>query len=124
MNRNVAILGASDKPDRFAFKALNLLKQHGYNPVPVSPNVKEIGNISVVSKLGDIQIPIDTLTMYVGEKISSALKIHPAVEKQAYTSLRSHVSGPTELLGHQELIFLLDYLQKFRIWMRETEFYI
>ncbi len=76
------ILGASDKPDRFAFKAFNLLQRHGHIPIPINPNLKEIKNVAVLATLDDIKIPVDTLTMYVGEKISSnltnsILNLHP-----------------------------------------------
>lgn len=82
MKLNVAILGASDKPERFAFKAFNLLLQHGHNPIPINPNLKKIKDVAVAPTIEDIKIPIDTLTMYVGEKISSnladsILKLHP-----------------------------------------------
>ena len=33
----VAILGASDKPDRYSNKAQRLLRQHGHTVVPVHP---------------------------------------------------------------------------------------
>lgn len=72
--QNVVILGASDKPDRFSYKAFKSLKQHGHNPLPVSPNLKSIDGVSVESDLSNIKENVDTLTMYVNSKISSALQ--------------------------------------------------
>lgn len=81
-SEQVAILGASDKPDRYAFKAFELLKQHGHVPIPVSPKLKSIQGVSVVPDLSQIKTSVDTLTMYVNPTISGGLqdkiiKLHP-----------------------------------------------
>lgn len=74
MAEAVAILGASSKPDRYSFKAFKLLKQQGYTLYPVSPNLQSIEDTEVYDDLSQILQPIDTLTMYVGPAISTALK--------------------------------------------------
>lgn len=74
MGQKVAILGASDKPDRYAYKAFQMLKEYGHTPVPVSPNLKSLEDIPVFSTLNEISQPIDTLTMYVGPAISAQLQ--------------------------------------------------
>ena len=71
---NVAILGASDNPERFANKAFHMLQEHGHKPFPVNPTLKELEGVPVVKKLSELKTRIDTLTMYVGPKISSQLK--------------------------------------------------
>lgn len=73
-SQRVAILGASDDPDRYSFKAFEMLKEHGHTPVPVSPKLKSLQDIPVVAHLSEIQGPIDTLTMYVNPQVSTALK--------------------------------------------------
>jgi len=50
MKENVAILGASDHPERFSHKAQVLLKKKGYNPILVNPNHQEIDGIKCYSK--------------------------------------------------------------------------
>jgi hypothetical protein len=70
---NVAILGASDKPSRFAYKAQKQLIQHGHQTFLVSPNLQAFEGQVVVPRLTDISAPIDTVTMYVGPQISSGL---------------------------------------------------
>ncbi len=70
---NVAILGASDDPSRYAYKAFQMLKEYGHTPVPVHPNLKSIEGTAVAARLGDIKEPIDTLTMYVNPQVSSRL---------------------------------------------------
>ncbi len=65
-NHHVVVLGASDKPDRFAYKAVRLLKHHEYDVTPVHPKLTETQNLQVASSLSAISKPIDTLTLYVG----------------------------------------------------------
>jgi predicted CoA-binding protein len=69
----VAILGASDKPDRYSNKAQRLLRQHGHTVVPVHPALKQIEGIDVAPSLDAIEGPVDTLTLYVGPAISSSV---------------------------------------------------
>ena len=69
----VAILGASDKPDRYSNKAQRLLRQHGHTVVPVHPALKQIEGVDVMPDLSAIDGPVDTLTMYVGPAISTGV---------------------------------------------------
>jgi predicted CoA-binding protein len=71
MSQNVAILGASTKPERYAYKAFKMLQEYGHTPFPVTPKNKEIECIKVYPTLAELPSPIDTLTMYVGPQISS-----------------------------------------------------
>ena len=71
--QTVAILGASDKPERFAYKAFHMLREHGHIPLPVTPKLKDIEGIKAVPTLADLPSPPDTLTMYVGPDISRNL---------------------------------------------------
>jgi predicted CoA-binding protein len=73
MNEKVAILGASDNPERYAYKAFKMLREYGHQTYPVHPSLEKVEEQSVYKKLADIKEPIDTLTMYVGPKISSPL---------------------------------------------------
>ena len=72
----VAILGASDKKERYSYKALCLLQTLGYKPVPVHPKLVEIGGVKTFASLADLKNDsqkIDTLTVYVKPEISSKL---------------------------------------------------
>ncbi len=73
---NVAILGASDNPERYSYKALVMLEKNGHTPIPVHPKLPQVqghpcyATLEAVAAAG---IPIHTLTMYVGPDISSKL---------------------------------------------------
>lgn len=70
----VAIVGASDNPERYSHKALLLLRCHGHEVVPVHPKLTEIEGVAVVPDLSAIAGPVDTVTMYVGPAISAGLQ--------------------------------------------------
>src|SRR5690349_4475797 len=74
MAEKVVILGASDKPDRLAYKSMVMLKQHGHEPILVNPTLKEIEGHTVHADLVSVTRPINTLTVYVNPRISVNLK--------------------------------------------------
>jgi uncharacterized protein len=80
MNKQrVCILGASDKPDRFAYKAMKLLEQHGHELVLVNPGVPEIEGQTVVPTLPEVEGAVDTLTVYLKAETTTRL-IHEIIE--------------------------------------------
>lgn len=83
MSQTVAILGASKKVERYAYKAFKMLQEHGHQVVLVAPAVGEVEGIKVIEQLAEVDQPIDTLTMYVSSHISDnlekdILKLKPA----------------------------------------------
>ena len=72
-SQTVVIVGASNKPDRYANKAQKLLRQHGHTVIPVHPLLTEIDGVPVQASLASIRQPVDTVTMYVGPERSAAL---------------------------------------------------
>ncbi len=71
--QRVVVLGASPNPERYAHRALCLLRQHGHEVVPVNPSYQTIEGIPVVRELSGVEGPVDTVTLYVSAKISSPL---------------------------------------------------
>ncbi len=63
--QTVAVLGASDNPERYSHMAVVLLKEHGHAAIPVHPALEAIAGLPVVKNLRDLP-PVDTLTLYVG----------------------------------------------------------
>ncbi len=72
-NQTVAVLGASQKPDRYSNKAIRLLLGHGHAVVPVHPAIDRVENLAVRKSLQEIDGPVDTLTVYVSAKLSTPL---------------------------------------------------
>lgn len=69
----VAILGASPKPDRYAYKALELLHEYGHRTVPINPAFEEIRGEKCYPSISEAPGPIDTVTLYLGEARSNPL---------------------------------------------------
>ncbi|MBL9115202.1 MAG: CoA-binding protein [Verrucomicrobiaceae bacterium] len=68
----VVILGASNKTDRYSYKAMKLLQKHGHQTLLVHPALKEIEGTSVVPSLKQVEGPVDTITIYTNASVSSA----------------------------------------------------
>ena len=69
----VAILGASPKPDRYAYKAFELLREYGHRPLPINPAFDEILGEKCYPKISEAPGPIDTVTLYLGQERSNPL---------------------------------------------------
>lgn len=68
-----AILGASDKADRYSHRALTMLTEHGHQVVPVHPALEQIDGLAVVPSLRKIAESVDTLTVYLRPEHSEPL---------------------------------------------------
>ena len=71
--QTVVVLGASADPERYAYRAVAMLKEHGHRVIPVHPALEEVQGIPVVRKLEEIGERVDTLTLYVGSARLAAL---------------------------------------------------
>lgn len=69
----VAILGASPKPERYAYKAFEMLREYGHRPVPINPAFADILGVKCYPKISDAPGPIDTVTLYLGQTRSDPL---------------------------------------------------
>jgi predicted CoA-binding protein len=68
------VLGASKKPERYSYKAVVKLREHGHEVIPVHPQFEEIEGIPVVKTIADIQDPVDTVTVYLSPGISAKME--------------------------------------------------
>lgn len=66
MREVVAILGASDKEDRYSNMAQRFLSETGHTVVPVAPRGDVILGAPVVRSLLECAEPVDTVTLYIG----------------------------------------------------------
>lgn len=69
-NLTVAVLGASTNPERYSFKAVKMLKEYNHTPIPVHPAGHTVDGTPGFKSLADISEPVNTVTCYVGPKIS------------------------------------------------------
>jgi len=71
--KSVVILGASQDPQRFAYRAMRKLKEFGHQVLLVNPNLDEIEGQKVYPSLSEIRQPVDTLTLYLAPEKSLPL---------------------------------------------------
>jgi uncharacterized protein len=69
----VVVLGASPKPERYAYKAMRMLKDYGHRPIPVNPAFPSILGDTCYPSLAAVPETIDTITVYLGEARSTPL---------------------------------------------------
>ena len=75
------IIGASINPERYAYKAVNLLVKNEIEVVPMGVKPGLVANLSIVSPL-IVQFNIHTITLYIGASkqepyFDFILKINP-----------------------------------------------
>ncbi len=61
----VVVLGASNKEDRYSYKAVKLLLENNHSVIPVHPTLDTILDQNVLPSIKDVQGDVDTLTLYV-----------------------------------------------------------
>ena len=63
--KKTLVLGASDNPGRYSFRAVHMLKNHGHDVVPVGIRRGQVAGQDIHTDRP--QLPdIDTVTLYVG----------------------------------------------------------
>ena len=65
-NETVIVLGASPKPERYSNQAVRALVEHGHRVIPIHPLLKKIAGVVAVPALSGVEVPVNTLTLYVG----------------------------------------------------------
>ncbi|ARS34969.1 CoA-binding protein [Pontibacter actiniarum] len=64
--KKTVVLGASDNPTRYAYKAFHRLKEHGYEVVPVGIKNADLGGQKIITDKSQPIEDVDTVTLYVG----------------------------------------------------------
>lgn len=71
---NVAVVGASNKSDRYSYQAVMLLKAKGHVPYPVHPSLADVDGLPVYPSIAAITAPLDVLTMYLSARHQTAIE--------------------------------------------------
>lgn len=70
---NVAVVGASNKPDRYSYRAVRMLREKGHTPYPVHPSIADIDGVPVWRSLSAVPDPIDTVSIYLSAHNQEAI---------------------------------------------------
>ena len=63
-NKKTLVLGASTKPERYAFKAINMLVDKGHSVLALGQNAGEVAGVKIQTKAIPLK-NIDTVTLYL-----------------------------------------------------------
>ncbi len=69
----VVVLGASTNKARYSYRAVSMLADHGFEPIPVHPSGRSVLERETKRSLPEVDGSIDTLTVYVNASISDPL---------------------------------------------------
>ena len=72
-SEHVVIVGASDRPERYSYRAFQQLQAHGHRVSLVHPRLKDVDGVAVVDSLEAVERPVDTVTLYVNPAILEPL---------------------------------------------------
>ena len=70
---SVAILGASDKPERYSNMLIKRLRGKGHQVFPINPAFREIDGIPVYRTLAELPPGVDVLSVYMNASRSDAI---------------------------------------------------
>src|SRR5688572_20869893 len=80
--RTIAMVGASDRPDRPSYQVMEFLQQHGYRVIPVNPQItgQHVHGEYVFRELSQIGEPIDIVDIFrrpiaAGETVDEAIAV-------------------------------------------------
>src|SRR5688500_11557863 len=80
--RTIAVVGASDRPDRPSYGVMKALQDHGYRVIPVNPQItgEHVLGEFVWRELGQIGVPIDIVDIFrrpeaAGEAVDEAIAV-------------------------------------------------
>lgn len=80
--RTIAMVGASDRPDRPSYGVMGFLQKHGYRVLPVNPQItgEHVHGEFVWRELGQIGEPIDIVDIFrrsdaAGEAVDQAIAV-------------------------------------------------
>lgn len=80
--RTIAVVGASDRPDRPSYGVMKRLQDHGYRVIPVNPQItgEHIHGEFVFRELAQLGDPIDIVDIFrrpqaAGEAVDEAIRI-------------------------------------------------
>ncbi len=80
--RTIAVVGASDRPDRASHGVMKALQDHGYRVIPVNPQItgEHVLGEFVWRELNQIGVPIDIVDIFrrpqaAGEAVDQAIAI-------------------------------------------------
>lgn len=92
----VLVVGASSNPAKFGNKAVRAYQRQGWKVIPVNPNEAQIEGLPTVSRIEDVDEPIDRISLYLPPAVGITLL--EAIRKKAPKELWVNPGAESEEL--------------------------
>ena len=117
--QTIALVGASNKPERDSFKVMRFLQSQGYRVIPVNPGLvgSEINGEPVVAALADISERVDLVDIFrasdsVGPVVDAAIAIGARAVWMQLCVINAPAAATAEAAG---LKVVMDHCPKIEI---------
>lgn len=117
--RTIAMVGASDKPDRPSFGVMGALQDHGYRVLPVNPPItgEHILGEYVWENLSQLGMPIDIVDIFrrsdaVGPVVDEAIKVGAKAIWMQLGVVNEEAAAKAEAAG---LLVVMDHCPKIEL---------
>ncbi len=106
--RTIALVGASDRPDRPSYRVMAMLQEHGYRVIPVNPQItgEHLHGEFVFRELAQIGEPIDIVDIFrrpiaAGEAVDEAIAVGAKVVWMQLGVINEDAAARAEAAGLQ-----------------------
>ena len=65
MSKVVAVIGASNRREKFGNRAVRAFREQGYTVIPINPHEREVEGLRAYASVLDVPGPIDMASFYV-----------------------------------------------------------
>ena len=69
----VAVLGASDRRDRYSYQAIQMLQEHGLQIYPISHRKLSLPGLTTYASIAELPVRVHTMTLYVNPSVVESL---------------------------------------------------
>lgn len=81
MNKRTLVIGASENPARYSFKAIHSLRNHNHDVIALAKRSGRVSDVPIQTEF-PVDQEIDTVTLYIGsqlqpESYSDIIKLNP-----------------------------------------------
>lgn len=78
--KTIAVVGLSDKKNRYSYQVAEYLKKKGFKIIPVNPNIESVFGLKSYKSLLEIKEPVDVVNIFrrsefIGPIVEEAIKI-------------------------------------------------
>ena len=70
-SKKTLVIGASENPSRYAFRAINRLVASGHEVIAIGRKAGKVGEVEIITEMPEIT-ELDTITLYINPSIQAA----------------------------------------------------